>query len=145
MTAITVDTSRVQPVFEDRSDVRSYIAGEAITYGAPVFIKTTDGKIYLSGGDEAGIAVLAGYSLSNVAAGSAVDVLHKGQLPCFGISALAYGAAVYLADGGGLDTAAGTVSKVAGRVSPLSDPALTKVLEVDVDLTAVGAYGAGPA
>ncbi|MGJ3241171.1 MAG: hypothetical protein ACFE0Q_20845 [Anaerolineae bacterium] len=145
MAAISVTRSRVAAVFENRSDVRSYIAGGTIDYGDPVYINTSDGKVYASAGDEAGTAVVCGYSLGKVGAGQAVDVMHRGQLAGYDVSALDYGAAVYIADGGGLDTAAGTVSRVGGRVNGISDASVTKIIEVDFDLSAVTCYGAGPA
>lgn len=143
MAAVTVNTERVQPVFEDRSDVRSYIFGETIDYGDPVFIQTTTGKILKSDASAVATAAFAGYSLSKGGAGQSGDVIHKGTLPCFDLSSLARGAETFVGNGGGTADAAGTTSVSTGRVNSLSDPALTKVLEVNVDLTASSCYAAG--
>lgn len=142
MAAVTVNTSRVAAVFEDRAMVRSYIFGETIDYGDPIFIQTGTGKILKSDAGAAATAAFAGYSLSKGGAGQAGDVLHKGEMYGFALSG-DYGDETFVADGGGTADAAGTNSVSTGRIKPLSDPALTKILMVDVDLTAASAYAAG--
>lgn len=143
MAVLTVNTSRVQPVHEDRSHVESYICGETIDYGDPVFIQTTTGNILKSNAGATATAAFAGYSLGKGGAGQAIDVLHKGQLPCFDLSGVAYGGQAFVDDAGTTNDTAGTTSVATGRVKPISDPALTKVLVVDVDLTAASCYAAG--
>jgi hypothetical protein len=72
-----------------------------------------------------------GIALKSVAAGQPVPVLVRGVVFGFTVSGLAYDAAVYVSDtAGSLADAAGTTSLVAGRVVPLTDRGLTKVLYV---------------
>jgi hypothetical protein len=70
-------------------------------------------------------------------AGQPVTVIKKGVIDGFDLSGLAYDAPVYLSDtDGALDTAAGTVPIVVGRVIPASGQtlgtALDKLLLVDL-------------
>lgn len=142
MAAVTVDTSKVAPVFADRAEIITVIAGESIEYGDPVFIQTTTGKLLGSDGAAAAAAKFAGYALSKGGAGQAIDVLKKGHLYGLGLTSLAYGAATYVADGGGTADAAGTVSVQTGVVVPLTDAARTKVLYVEAAWL-TGAFAAG--
>jgi hypothetical protein len=142
MSAIVVTKEQVAPVNARDAEIIPVIAGEAIDYGDPVFIKTTTGKAFKTLAAAAGTAKFAGFSLSKAGAGQAVDVMKKGWLFGWTISALAYGAAVYAGDTGGADTAAGTVSLQIATVVPLTDPALTKVLYVDANWL-TGAFAAG--
>ena len=142
MTAITVNTDRVAECFADRSEVFAKIAGEAISRGDPVFMKTTDGKVYKSLAAAAATAAFMGVALNDVGAGQAVDVLKKGHIFGLTLTSLNAGARAYLGDTGGFDTAVGTVTLAIGTVDQLSDAALTKVLYVDADWL-TGAYAAG--
>ena len=142
MAAVTVDTTQVAPVFADRSEIISVIAGESIDYGDPVFIQTTTGKLLLSDGAAAATAKFAGYALSKGGAGQAIDVLKKGHLYGLAVSSLDYGDALYAADAGGTGDVAGTVSLQIGVVVPLTDNARTKVVYVDANWL-TGAFAAG--
>lgn len=94
-------------------------AAEAIVAGAPVRIDTATGKFTNANGSSAGEARIYGVATRGVAAGVAVTAVRRGVLDGFDLSGMAYDAAVYLSDTDGrLDTAAGTVSTVVGRVIP---------------------------
>lgn len=142
MTAITTTPDRVAPIFASLAEIFSFIAGETIDRGDPVFIQTTTGKVFKSLAAAGTTAAFAGYSLHKAGAGQAVDVLKKGHMWGHDVSALAYGARTYVGDTGGSDTAAGTVSVPTGTIVPLSDSALTKVVFVDADWL-TGAYATG--
>jgi len=77
---------------------------------------------------------LRGIALQSVGAGSAVEVLHQGEINGFGVSALNGDAFVYLSDTAGvLADAAGTMTVPCGRVLALTNGSLmTKVLRVFV-------------
>lgn len=142
MATITVDTGEVAPVFADRSEIIAAIAGEALEYGDPVFIKTGTGTAFKGDGAAAGTAAFAGYCLTKAGVGQAIDIMKRGHLYGFAISGLAYGARTYVGNTGVTADVAGTVSVASGTVVPLSDSAKTKVLYVDADWL-TGAYAAG--
>ncbi len=89
----------------------------------------------LTGGDgsAAGTARVMGIALNAAGVGQAVSVILQGHIEGFALSGVAYDAPVYLSDNnsGILGDAAGTVSVVVGRVMPLSDKSLSKVLYVN--------------
>ncbi|HEY3267347.1 MAG TPA: hypothetical protein VGM37_10500 [Armatimonadota bacterium] len=109
----------------------TFIAGEALKKGKAVYIKA-DGKVWRADASAAGTAGSIGVCLSDVSAGQAVEVLVHGLVAGFDLSALAYGATVYLSDSdsGILADAAGTTSRKMGVVWPTSDLDRTKVLLV---------------
>lgn len=100
-------------------------AAEAITAGAPVRLDTTTGKWTNANGSSAGEARAWGIATRTVVAGEALTAIRSGVMEGWDLSALAYDASVYLSDTDGrLDTAAGTVSLVLGRVIPLTSTTL---------------------
>lgn len=128
MAAIAVTAAQVSLVFPLAAEVFDFIAEEAIERGQLVYVTATGG-VKKASAAAAGTAGVRGMALTKAGAGQGISVLKRGHVAGATISGLAYDAAVYAADtAGGLDTAAGTVSVVAGRVVPLSDSARTKVL-----------------
>lgn len=112
-------------------------AAEAITAGAPVRLDTTNGKWTNANGSSAAEARVWGIATRTVVAGEALTAVRNGVMDGWDLSGLAYDATVYLSDTDGrLDTAAGTVSTVIGRVIPATSPALgtayDKVLGVEL-------------
>src|SRR6185503_19512073 len=92
---------------------------EAVTAGAPVRLDASAGKFTNANGSSAGEARIWGIATRTVAAGEALTAIRNGVLDGFDLSGMNYDAAVYLSDTDGrLDTAAGTVSTVVGRVIP---------------------------
>jgi len=130
MTAITKTAAQVGPIWPLEARIRTRIAAEALTAGECVYINS-NGKAVKTNAGAAGTAKFRGVALQTVGAGQAVDVQSDGEIGGFAVSGLAYDAVVYLSDtAGAFDTAAGTVSVVAGRVVPMSDKDLTKVLSL---------------
>lgn len=112
-------------------------AEEAIVAGAAVRLDVTSGRFTNANATVAGEARIFGIAMKSVSAGEPVTVVRKGYLDGWDLSGLAYDAAVFLSDTDGrLDTAAGTVSTVVGRVIPGSavtlGTALDKVLFLDL-------------
>jgi hypothetical protein len=131
MTAITVTAGQVGAIWPLNAEIRTRIAAEALTAGDSVYINS-NGKVAKSNGGAAGTAKFRGVCLETVGAGQAVGCHIAGEIGGFDVSGLAYDAVVYLSDTAGkFDTAAGTVSVVAGRVAPMSDKDKTKVLRLD--------------
>jgi len=131
MTAITKTAAQVGPIWPLNAEIRTRIAAEALTAGESVYINS-NGKVVKSNAGAAGTAKFRGVVLQTVGAGQAVDVQINSEIGGFAVSGLAYDDPVYLSDtAGAFDTAAGTVSVIAGRVAPMSDKDLTKVLRLN--------------
>lgn len=123
----------VEPCFPHLSEIYPIIANESVTNGAPAYLAST-GKYGLADADASGKQQFRGIILEAAGAGQGTSLLTKGKVWGFDLSSLAYDALVYLADAVGtyVDTA-GTMTVIVGRVVPLSDRDLTKVLEINVD------------
>lgn len=130
MSAIALTAAKIAPVFADECRIRTRIAAVTITAGQALYVNTS-GDDDLADGNGSGTKQFDGIALNGGGAGQAIDVLQEGECYGFTLSGLAYGALAYVGDTAGvLDTAAGTVTVIVGRVVPLSDPDRTKVLFV---------------
>lgn len=132
MAAITVTAAQVALIFPEAAEVFDFVAAEAIVAGQPVYV-TSAGLAGVADANAAGRQQVRGIALKSVGAGQAVSVLKRGHMAGATLAG-AYDSLVYLSDtAGGLDTAAGTMTVRIGRVVPLSDSALTKVIYVDAN------------
>jgi predicted RecA/RadA family phage recombinase len=133
MTALSITASRVRPVLIIEQDTKP--AAETITRGQ-VIRQDTSGKWVKAAADTSGHAGnKRAIALHDVIAGQALTGLRKGLLDIGdALSALAFDALVYLSDtGGGMDTAAGTVSTVIGTVESVwAATSADKLLRVDL-------------
>jgi hypothetical protein len=101
------------------NDQATYPAAEAIVAGAPIRLDTTTGRWTNANGTTAPEARVTHIAMRTVAAGESVTGVRNCTLDGFVLDALAYDAPVYLSDTDGrLDTVAGTVSTIVGRVVP---------------------------
>lgn len=136
MTAIALITAnRVEVVDSIRQ--MTLPAAEAITAGAPVRLDTSSGKFTNSNGTTAPEARIWGIATRTVVAGEALTAIRNGVMDGFDLSGMNYDATVYLSDTDGrLDTAAGTVSTVVGRVITATGTTLgtafDKILSVEL-------------
>jgi len=138
MADLTVTASQVSLVYASRAIIFDKIAAVAITAGQVVYLDT-NGKAALADASAAGTATAIGVALHSCGAGQAVAILKVGHLAGVNVSALAYGASVYLSDTntGIMADEAGTNSKRLGRVDALPDTngsggVPTKVLFVEL-------------
>lgn len=135
MAAVALTAALIAPVFADECDIRSYIAGAAITAGQPLYVNAS-GDVDLADGNGSGTKQFIGIALNAAGIGQAISVLRHGEVYGFSLASIAYGALVYVSDTAGTyDSAAGTVPIPVGRVQPLSDPSRTKVLLVDISIS----------
>lgn len=112
-------------------------AAEAIIAGAPVRLDTTSGRWTNANGTTAPEARVWGVATRTVIAGEALTAVRSGVMDGWDLTALAYDANVFVSDTDGkLDTAAGTVSTVVGRVIPATSTplgtAFDKVLSLEL-------------
>lgn len=116
MALIAVTTANKIEVVESIQQM-TLPATEAIVAGAPVRIHT-DGKFTNANGTSTTENDLYGIATVTAAAGEPVTAIRRGVLDGFDFTQ-AYNAAIYVADTDGrLGDAAGTASKVVGRVIP---------------------------
>ena len=131
MTAIALTAAQISVVDPIKATIRNYITGVAITRGVPVYIVGSTGKLAIADGNGSGTKQVRGVTLDAGGVGAGIRVLEYGDVYGYDLSGLDYDAIVYLSDtAGSLDTAAGTVTVIIGRVAPMTDAALTKVLRV---------------
>lgn len=134
MAAITVTAADVAPakIIEQSTGP----AGEVIDAGEVVRFDATTGKYVLANGTGAATAAgPLGVAITGGTTNIAISVLHKGYLDTGdALDALTFTAPVYLANvAGGLDSSAGSVSTVVGRVVPgWGATSADKLLRVDL-------------
>ena len=111
-------------------------AAEAITAGMAVKIDVTLGRFTPANGTSAAEARIWGIATQTVVAGMPVTAVRRGYLDGWDFTALAYDAAVFLSDTDGrLDTAAGTISTVVGRVISATGVTLGTVYDKILHIT----------
>jgi len=134
MTDIVVTAAQVSVVYPEKAEIFDFIATEAITKGQAVYQLAT-GKVGVADANASGKQQFRGIALNKAAAGQAVSVLIRGHIYGFTVSGLNGDALAYLSDtAGALADAAGSMTVPVGRVVALPNPALTKVLFVDVPI-----------
>lgn len=134
MAAITFTSSQIAPVHPQNAEIYDMVAGADIEAGEPLYIDASAGTVKLADGDGSGTLQFCGIALNDAGTGGAVSVLMRGAVYGFDLSGENYWGYVYVSDtaGGYADTAGSTEIRV-GRVIPLSDSSLTKVLYVQAD------------
>lgn len=134
MAAIAILTNRlVEPCFPHLATIYPIIANETQANGKPAYLAST-GKYGIAGANSSGKQQFRGIILEAGGAGQGLSMVTRGKVWGFDLSTLAYDALVYLSDTlGAYADAAGTMTVIVGRVAPLSDRDLTKVLEINVD------------
>lgn len=131
MTDIVVTAARVAPVNEFEYEAWTLITAEAITAGQAVAVNTA-GKWALADASTAAQNNVRGIALRGAGAGEALTAIVHGSVAGFTLAG-AYDSAVYLSNtAGALADGAGDVSAVVGRVKPMSDSDITKVLYVNI-------------
>jgi len=138
MTVISLVTANKVEIVESILQLTLPTA-EVVSPGAAARLDTSTGKLTKANGTTAPEARILGIATGAVAniAGQPVTAIKKGVIDGYDLSGLAYDAPVYLSDtDGALDTAAGTVSTVVGRVIPGASTTLgtafDKLLLVDL-------------
>lgn len=134
MAAISKQTgATVAPIWPAKAIIKPAKAAEAVANGQTAYLATT-GKYGLADTDAAGKQQFRGIFLEPAGANQGTSILERGAVGGYDLSGLAYGALVYASDtAGGLDSTAGTMTVAVGRVVPMSDDDLTKVLDVFVN------------
>lgn len=133
MSDITVTAASVAAIrpLDPGTIIIPVILGETVTAGQLAYLAST-GKYGLADANASGKQQFRGVFLTGGAAGQVADLLVRGYIAGYTVSGLAYDALVYLSDtAGALADAAGSMTVRCGRVAPLTDNSLTKVLWID--------------
>jgi hypothetical protein len=131
MADIVVTAAQVAPIDHPHSEIHPMIPAVALTRGQGVYLNSS-GKAALSIATAAGTVKTGGVVLETAGVRQGVAVLKRGKVAGFAVSGLAYGALIYSSDtSGAFADAAGTSSQVVGKVVPMSDADLTKVIYFD--------------
>lgn len=129
MADLVLTADRIRPL-DENAIIFPMIAAEAITPGQIVY-QTSAGKAGVADANDAGKQQARGVAMNGGGAGQEIDVLVFGRVGGFTISQ-AYDARLFLSDtAGAVADAAGTMTVPVGRVVPLTDPSLTKVIFFD--------------
>lgn len=132
MSDVALTAAQIAPVNETEYEAWTLITAEAITVGQAVAVNTA-GKWALADASSGAQNNVRGIALKGAGAGEALTAIVHGSVAGFTLSGLAYDAVVYLSNtAGALATSAGDVSLVVGRVKPMSDSDITKVLYVNI-------------
>jgi len=130
MAAVTYTAAQIGLVDPIKAKTKNYKAGVAITKGQPVYIVAATGLLALADGNGSGTKQFRGIALNGGGINQAITVVEEGEVAGFTLAG-DYDSLVYVADAvGTYADAAGTVSIPIGRVAPMSDNSLTKVLAV---------------
>ena len=133
MANLTVTAVQVAAVFPTKAVIHDFIANSTITAGQPVYQLST-GKVAPADANGSGLQQFRGIALNGGAAGQAISVLLEGHCYGFTLTSMNYDALAYLSDDvGRIADGVGTMTVNVGRVVPLSDSDLTKVLYITAD------------
>ncbi len=132
---IAVVAAKVAPIFPEKAEIFSGIAGVTITAGQVVYGIIASGKLGLADEDaDAEHSAALGIALNGGGAGQAIDVLRKGHVAGFTVSGLAYWLPCSLSATAGALLDTGATTNILARVEPMTDASLTKVLYVNCGL-----------
>lgn len=133
MTDIALTAAQIKLVDPEEAEVYDFIAGVTITAGQAVYVNSS-GKAALADANGSGTLQFRGIALNGGGAGQAISVLKRGRCYGFTVSSVAYDAILYISNtAGALADAGGGTTINAGRVVPMSDASLTKVVYIDAD------------
>lgn len=131
MANIAVTAAQVAPIDYHNSDIHPMIPAVALAPGQATYLNSS-GKAALATAAAAGTVKTGGIALEKAGTRQGVSILRRGKVAGFAVSGLAYGALIYSSDtAGSVADAAGTSSQVVGKVVPMSDQNLTKVIFFD--------------
>jgi ribosomal protein L19 len=135
MADITVTAAQVRPVFPNSAStvIRQFKTTAAVTPGQPLYFVTTTGKVGPADANASGLQQFAGLCLTEKGAGETTSVLVRGEVYGYTLTGN-YFAPVYVSDTVGLlADAAGTMTVNVGKIVPINDPDMTKVLYIEAD------------
>jgi hypothetical protein len=136
LTKLGTNGNQVAAVTETKPHMRFWRVSENFAQGDAGYLDTATGLVTRTDLDTAGMhARFVGIALGPISANEAGSFIWDGSIGGFDLSALAYGASVFMSvNPGALADTDGASGGPVGRVLPLSDKDLTKVLYIKADL-----------
>jgi len=123
-------------IWPEKAKIKPVKAAETVANGQAAYLAST-GKYGLADANASGKHQFRGIFLEAAGSGQGTSLLERGTIGGYDVSAMAYDALVYLSNtAGALSDSAGGATIVCGRVVPMSDDDLTKVIEIDVTFVA---------
>ena len=118
-----ISTTNVSAVFVGQCRIRTVLVGAGgVAQGQPICVGPTTGKVIPASAAASNTSGFRGIALETLFEGQGVDVLERGYVAGYDLSALAFDALVYLSDTPGkLSSTPGTNNVAIGRVVPMSD------------------------
>jgi hypothetical protein len=130
--AILTGATGAEPIWPEKAKIKPVVAAETVTNGQAAYLAST-GKYGLADANASGKHQFRGIFLQGGGAGQGVSLLERGAIGGYDVSGMAYDDPVYLSDtAGALSSTAGSATIICGRVVPMSDKDLTKVIDIDV-------------
>lgn len=140
MADIALTASQIAVVDPMEAHIETFIAGVTITAGQFLYGIVSSGKVGLADEDASAEASwVLGMALDGATAGNPVQVLRKGKVYGFTLTSHAYWLPCSLSATAGALLDTGATTNIVARVVPLSDAAMTKVLEVNCTLGTIAA------
>lgn len=137
---VALTAARIALVDPNDNEIFSWVAQQALTEGMPLYLHATNGTADIADANDSGKFQFRGIALQAVAAGQTVDILKRGRVFGYTVSALSYDDPIYISDTvGRLSTAAGSTTVIAGRVVPVNDKDKTKVIYINAEFTRIWA------
>ncbi len=131
---VALTAARIAVIDIHNAEIFSFKAVAALTEGQALYFVAASGNVGVADANDSGKEQFRGIALQAVAAGQTVDVLKRGRVAGYTVSALSYDDPIYLSDtAGSLSTAVGTMTVNCARVVPINDKDLTKVLYIDAN------------
>lgn len=140
MADIALTASQIAVVDPMEAHIEVFTAGVTITAGQFLYGIVSSGKVGLADEDASAEASwVLGMALDGATAGNAVQVLRQGKVYGFTLASHAYWLPCSLSATAGALLDTGATTNIVARVVPLSDAAMTKVLEVNCTLGTIAA------
>ena len=131
---VALTAARIALVDVRDAEIYSFKAAAALTEGQALYFVAANGTVGVADANDGGKEQFRGIALQAVAAGQTVDILKRGYVAGFTVSALTHDDPIYLSDtAGSLSTAVGTMTVNCARVVSRNDKDLTKVLYIDAN------------
>lgn len=133
MANLTVTAAQVGDIFPQASEKFSGILAEAVTQGQALY-QNSSGKYGLADANDSGCEQVRGIAMEEGGADHTIDILRRGTLEGYTLTAMSHDDAVYLSDtAGALSSTAGTMEIFVGCVVAICDATPSKAIFVDCD------------
>lgn len=134
MADIVVTAAQVEVIHPEHAEIYPFYCVAAVTQGQALYFVAATDDVGVADANDSGKEQFRGIALQAAAAGQVVDLLKRGYVAGYTVSAMSTDDPVYLSDtAGALSTTVGTMTVNCGRIVPMTDKDRTLVLYVDAN------------